>query len=131
MTTRDLKNKIDAVHSLEPAVRPTGSYNGAGVDLAGFHAAMVLVYFGAYTNGTHTPSLEHSDDNSSFSAVAAAELEGSLTAVGSSGGANTLQRVGYRGAKRYLRAVMTVSGGATGAASASVILRSDGSYQPV
>ncbi len=124
MTIGDIKNNIDANHSLEPAVRPTGTYNGAGVDLQGANAAAVLVYFGAYTNGTHTPSLEHSDDNVSFSS-AAAELDGSFTAVSSAGGVNTLQRIGYRGSKRYLRVVMVVASGATGAASAATIIRGE------
>jgi len=131
MTTSDLRNVIDAAHSLEPAVRATGTYNGTGVDLQGANAAAVLVYFGAYTNGTHTPSLEHSDDNSSFAAVGASELDGSFTAVSSAGGANTLQRVGYRGSKRYVRAVMVVASGATGAASVAAILKGDLAHQPV
>lgn len=131
MTIRDLKNTLDAAHTLEPMVRATGTANGAGVDLQGYNAAMAVVYFGAYTNGTHTPSLEHSDDNSSYSAVQAADLDGSFTAVSSSGGAYSVQRVGYRGAKRYLRAVMTVASGATGAASTALILRGDAAMEPV
>jgi len=131
MTVRDLKNNIDAAHSLEPAVRPTGTYNGVGVDLAGYGAAMLLVHFGAYTNGTHTPGFEHSDDNASFSAITAADLEGSLSAVNSSGGVNTLQRVGYRGNKRYVRATMVVASGATGAASAASIIRGEANSAPI
>ncbi len=131
MTTRDLKNNIDTAHTLEPAVRATGTSNGAGVDLSGYQAAAAVVYFGAYTNGTHTPSLEHSDDNSSFTAVSAAELEGAFSAISSGAGANTQQRVGYKGAKRYLRVAMVVTGGATGAASAALILRGEPTAVPV
>lgn len=131
MTTRDIKNNVDAAHSLEPAVRATGTTNGSGVDLQGYDSAMVLVYFGAYTNGTHTPTLEHSDDNSSFTAAASTDMDGSFTAVSSGAGANTLQRVGYRGSKRYVRAVMTVASGATGAASAAVIVRGKAASAPV
>ena len=131
MTTRDIRNNTETLHSLEPAIRPTGTYNGVGADLRGISAAMVAVYFGAYTNGTHTPALEHSDDDVSYTAVPAADLDGSFTAVNSAGGANTVQRVGYRGAKRYIRAVMAVTSGATGAASAAFILREGASQQPV
>lgn len=130
MTIRDIKNNLTENHSLEPAVRPTGTYNGAGVDLQGYNAAMLVVYFGAYTNGTHTPSLEHSDDNAAFTAVGAAELEGSLTAVSSAGGANTVQVVGYKGSKRYVRGVMTVASGATGAASCGLIVRGEPAQMP-
>jgi hypothetical protein len=131
MTIRDIRNKITENHSLEPAVRPTGTYNGAGVDLSGFNAAMAVIYFGAYTNGTHTPTLEHSDDNSVFAVVPAAELEGSFTAVSAAGGANTVQTVGYKGSRRFLRAVMTVASGATGAASCALIVRGDPGQLPV
>lgn len=131
MTTRDLRNMLDAAHSLEPAVRATGTLTGSGVDLLGYNAAAMLVYFGAYTNGTHTPSLEHSDDNVSFSAVSAAELEGSFAPVSSGAGVNSVQRVGYKGGKRYLRAVMTVASGATGAASSALILRGQAGQEPV
>lgn len=131
MTVRDLKNSLDVVHSLEPAVRATGTANGAAVDLLGFNSAAIVVYFGAYTNGTHTPALEHSDDGTTFVATTASDLDGSFVAVASAGGANTLQRVGYRGSKRYLRAVMTVASGATGAASAAAIIRGDAGSEPV
>lgn len=131
MTTQDIKNSIDAAHSLEPAVRATGTANGAAVDLTGYQAAAMIVYVGAYTNGTHTPTLEHSDDGTSFVATTAADLDGSFTAISSAGGANSVQRVGYRGSKRYLRAVMTVAAGATGAASAALIVRGSSTSEPV
>ena len=123
MTLRDLRNNVSPAHSLEPAVRPTGTYTGTGVDLQGYHSALLLVHFGAYTHGTHTPTLEHSDDNPSYATVGAAELDGSLSAVSAGGGANSVQLVGYKGSKRYVRAVMTVASGATGAASAATIVR--------
>lgn len=131
MTIRDLRNTVDAAHSLEPATRATGTSNGVAVDLMGYNAAALLVYFGTYTNGTHTPSLEHSDDGTSFSAVQAAELDGAFTPVTSSGGVGSIQRVGYRGSKRYLRAVMVVTGGATGAASCATILRGKAGMEPL
>lgn len=131
MTVRDIKNNIEAVHSLAPAVRATGTANGAGVDLRGFSAAVAVVHFGAYTNGTHTPTLEHSDDDLSYATVQAADLDGSFTAVIDGTGANTVQRVGYRGAKRYVRAVITVASGATGAASAATVIRAEPGSAPV
>lgn len=130
MTTRDIKNNIDTVSSLEPALRATGTSNGSGVDLQGYGSAMVVVQFGAYTNGTHTPSLEHSDDNSTFTAAAASDMDGSFTAVSSSANGTT-QRVGYRGSKRYIRAVMTVASGATGCYSGALVVRGQATQVPV
>lgn len=131
MTLRDLKDKIDAAHSLAPATRTNGTANGTAVDLRGYGSAIILAYFGAYTDGTHTPSLEHSDDGTSFSAPAAADLNGAFTAVSSGAGANTLQRVGYQGGKRYIRAVMTVSGATSGALSTALALRGHAGNEPL
>ena len=131
MTVKDIRNTIDAAPSLAPAIRTNGTANGAGVDLQGYHAAALFVHFGAYTDGTHTPTLEHSDDNSSFAAVSASELDGSLTAASSGAASGTVQRIGYRGSKRYLRGVMTVSGATSGAASSAMIVRGKASAEPL
>lgn len=130
MTTRDIKNNVDVASSLEPALRATGTSNGSGVDLQGYGSAMMVVHFGAYTNGTHTPSLEHSDDNTTFTAAAASDMDGSFTAVSSSA-SGTTQRVGYRGSKRYIRAVMTVASGATGCYSGALVVRGQAAQVPV
>lgn len=121
---RDVKNNLAVAHSLAPLLRTTGTANGTGVDLQGYESAMAVVHFGAYTDGTHTASLEESDaSGSGYAAVAAGDLLGSFTAVAASGGANTIQTVGYRGRKRYVRVVMTSSGTTTGAASGGSIVR--------
>lgn len=111
--------------SLAPAVRTNGTINGTGVDLSAAGVQTVVFHFGAYTDGTHTPSVQESADNSSFTAVAAGDLDGTLSAVSSGAGANTTQKVGYIGTKRYLRAVMVTSGATTGAASAAQVVLSD------
>lgn len=114
---RDLKNNLSVSQSLAPASR-TASANGTGVDLQGKGAAAVVFHPGAIASGTWTPSVEESDDNSSFSAVAAADLEGTLGNLA----ANTIQRVGYKGVKRYIRAVLTTaSSPASSLVSAEVI----------
>ncbi|MDA8254986.1 MAG: hypothetical protein M0Z99_04980 [Betaproteobacteria bacterium] len=121
----DIKQTQDVQNSLAPAAR-TASANGSGVDLANFASATVAFVVGTITDGTHTPSVEESDDNSTFTAVAAADLIGTLAALAS----NTNQRVGYRGSKRYLRAVSTVAGATTGGVYAAVVIRGDGRKQP-
>lgn len=121
----DIKQTQDVQNSLAPAAR-TASANGSGVDLANFASATVAFVVGTITDGTHTPSVEESDDDSTFTAVAAADLIGTLAALAS----NTNQRVGYRGSKRYLRAVSTVAGATTGGVYAAVVIRGDGRKQP-
>lgn len=119
---RDLKSNVDVAVSLAPAAR-SASANGAAVDLQGFDAAIATAHFGNWTDGSHTPSLEESDDGSSFTAVAADDLQGAFAAVTSAAGNSSVQRVGYLGRKRYVRAVMTVSGATTGAVAAVAVVR--------
>ena len=123
---RDIKNHIDEVTSIAPAAH-AASVNGSGVDLQGFEGAMVSFIVGTITDGTHTPSIEESDDDSTYTAVAAADLDGSLSNLAS----NTNQRVGYHGNKRYIRAVSTVSGATTGGVYAATVVRGKAHREPV
>ncbi len=121
MAIRDLLRNTAVSPSLAPATR-TSSATGSAVDLRGFDAAVISVSFGAYTDGTHTPSLQHSVDGSTYTNVAASDLDGAFAAVSGSGGANSVQTVGYIGAQRYVRVVMTVSGATSGAVSSANIV---------
>lgn len=120
MASRDLTGRLSPALSLAPAVR-TSSADGSGVDLQGYESATALFVTGTITDGTHTPKLQESDDNSTFTDVNATDLIGSFSAVTSSSGGSSVQEVGYKGAKRYIRVSVTVtgspsSGGAYGAA---------------
>jgi hypothetical protein len=115
----DLKNNLTLAQSLAPAAR-TASANGSSVDLQGAENALVIVECGALTDGTHTPSVQESDaSGSGFTNVAAGDLIGALAACS----ANAVQAVEYKGAKRYIRVVMTVAGATTGAVSSAVVAR--------
>lgn len=82
---------------------------------APYEALEILFEFGAWTDGTHTPKLQDSPDNSTWTDVAAANEVGTLSAVTSAGTASTIQRMAYLGTQRYVRGVVTVSGATTGA----------------
>ena len=125
MASRDLFNNVNAVQSLAPATRNANT-NGTGADLQGFEAAMAVFEVGAITDGTHTPAVEESDDDSAYTAVAAADLQGTLANFT----ANSIQRVGYLGSKRYIRAQVN-SSGTTGAAYSAVIARGHARHAPV
>lgn len=84
---------------------------------APYEALEVLFEFGAWTDGTHTPKLQDSPDNSVWTDVAAANYLGTFTAVSSSAGQNAIQRAAYVGTQRYVRGVITVSGATTGCVS--------------
>ncbi len=129
MTVRDLLHNTFVSPSLAPAAR-NASETGEAVDLRGFDAAVIAVAFGAYTDGTHTPSLEHSMDGDSYAAVAASDSDGSFTPVSSEAGANAVQSVGYVGARRYVRVVMTVEGATTGAVASANVIAGYPHHQP-
>ena len=123
MLMQDLKNNVLPVQSIAPAVRTNGTVNGTGVDLFDYGSAAILFEAGAWTDGTHTPSVEESDDNSTFTAVSAGNLHGSFTALSGSGQQNAVQWVGYKGSKRYLRAKLVTGSATTGALSAMTIVK--------
>ncbi len=116
MTMFDLKNSIDLVQSLPPLDYAT-AVNGTGADLQGFEAAVVAFSFGALTAGPGSVDIEEGDTlGGAYTSVAAADLIGTIPAVA----ANTAGRVGYKGTRRFIRAV-TVGTATIRLASADVI----------
>ena len=126
---RDLAHSIKPVLAFAPAAK-AATANGLDVDLSGYEAAVFHLVVGTVTDGTHTPKLQEADDNGSgapgtYADVAAASQIGSFTALttGAGNGGSAVQEVGYIGAKRWVRLVMTVSGATTGAVyGAEVVL---------
>lgn len=118
---RDLKSNLSPALTLAPAAR-TADAAGATVDLTGFESACVVVAFGAWTDGAHTPSIEVSDDGSTWTTPPATDLNGAFVAVSSGAGSGTTQRVGYTGGCRCIRSTMTVTGATVGAECAALVL---------
>ncbi|AWV23925.1 Phage protein [Roseomonas mucosa] len=128
---RDMSHNIGPVLSLSPAAR-TASANGTAVDLLGFGEAAVLVTIGTWTDGTHTPKLQESDNGTSgWTDVAAGDLIGGFSVVNSAGGGNAVQRVSYIGNKRYIRAVLTVASATNGAFAGVLVVRGNPASAPV
>lgn len=115
---RDLYNNLAVAQSVAPAVQ-TATATGTAVDLLGFNSAMIVINCGAIAgSGNFTPKLQESDDNSTFTDVAAGDLHGSFV---SALAAATVYKVGYRGVKRYIRPVLTLNSGTSIAAGVTVI----------
>ena len=127
---RDIKNNLDGISSIDPA-SITATTNGSGVDLRDYDGAMVVFQAGTADTGngdeTYTPSIEESDDNSSFSAVAVSDLEGAPANMT----ANSAQRIGYKGAKRYVRAVLTLGGTTPSIDASALVVRGLPHHSPV
>ena len=109
-------NNVLVQLSVTIANRTNGTVNGTAVDLWSnsvgrqkFGGALVIVQTGTITDGTHTVEVQESDDNSSFAAVADADLQGTEPAIGAAND-NVVYEIGYRGSKRYIRIKMDFTG---------------------
>ena len=123
---RDLSNNINPAVSVINAVK-TAAANGTGVDLQGYESATILVDVGAEGDTLSSSvyfeiSLEHSDDDSTYTDCAQADIiDGTIsaggiwlkldgTANGNPDSAGGIFRVGYVGGKRYVRVVLAKTG---------------------
>ncbi|TIN83106.1 hypothetical protein [Mesorhizobium sp.] len=127
---RDSYNDVGFSQSLAPAAR-NASANGTGVDVNGFSGAVFVIAVGAWTDGTHTFDMQESDDNSTFTSVAAGQLQGTEPVVSSAGTASKVYKVGYLGTKRYVRVAVTVAGATTGAVYGAVVMLGHAATKPV
>lgn len=125
MALNDARGEQLIATSLAPAAR-TATANGTGVDLQAAGSATAHFLVGVITDGTHTPKIQESADNSTFTDVAPSDQSGTLANLAS----NTNQKVGYIGKLRYIRAVVTVSGATTGGVYAAIVNAMDLRRQP-
>jgi hypothetical protein len=119
---RDIYNNVSTVQSLAPAAR-TVSVAGASADLREFGGALVQIHAGAWTDGTHTFDVQESDDDVTFTSVAAAQLQGTEPVIDSAAEGGKVYEIGYLGSKPYLRVNVAVATATTGAVYGVSILR--------
>ena len=122
---KSLKALLSAVATILPAAH-TSDVTGATVDLANFASNKVNLNVGTITDGTHTPKLQESVDDSTWTDVAAADQDGTLAALVS----DTAQSVGYIGTKRYIRVFVTVATATTGGVYAAEVERGNSRVTP-
>ena len=123
---QDLTHNIKVENSIINAVK-TAAANGTGIDLKGFEEATAIVDVGAEGDTLSSSvyfeiSLEHSDDDSTYTDVVQAEiLNGTIaaggiwlkldgTTDGDPGTAGAQYQIGYNGGKRYIRLVLAKTG---------------------
>jgi len=126
---KDLYHRIAPVQSLAPTAT-AATRTGTAIDLQEYESATVELSVGAWTDGTHTPKLQDSPDNSTWTDVAAGNLLGTFSAIAGTNAQNAVQLVGYIGAQRYIRPVITVSGATTGALTAVNIIKGHARFNP-
>lgn len=118
MSGGNMKKRENGAAAITPAAK-TATSNGSSVDLAGYGSALAVLVVGTITDGTHTPKLQECDDNSTWTDVAAGDLEGTFAALAST----TNQYIGYKGHRRYIRVVVTVAGATTGGVYGAAVLK--------
>src|SRR4051812_10153053 len=108
---RDLYHNILPVQVLNPVVS-TATKTSSAIDLQGFNSASVLYSLGLSGDTLSvslywTLTLQHSDDNVTYAAVASSDCNAGVNSIAVN--ATTLDRtvysLGYIGAKRYLQAI--------------------------
>lgn len=116
---RSIAANIGAKTSIDPAVQ-SASVNGTGIDTLGFNSLAFIVQTGAIVgSGVFGVSLEDSDDNATFAAVAADQVKSNAPAALA---ASSTYKVGYHGFKRYVRPVLTKASGTSIAAGVAAVL---------
>lgn len=111
---------IGVVSTLAPADF-AATTKGTTVDLQGFNSATVIVNSGAITSaGLYDVKIQHSDTTTDgdFVDVPAGDKIGALPAALA---ASSVYKQGYKGSKRYIRAVITKQSGTSVVAGAVVV----------
>lgn len=117
---KDLHSHVGIIATLVPAV-VSATTKGTAVDLQGFNSATLVINTGAIAgDGLYDIKLQELDTTTDgdFTDVAAGDLLGALPAGLA---ASTAYKQGYKGTKRYIRAVITKQSGTSIAAGAVVL----------
>ena len=123
---KDLFNSIHPVTAIAPVtVSDNTALVSAVIDRQGYDGTSFVILTGALADAdaTFTALLEESADGTAFSAVADADLLGTeALASFTFADDNETRKLGYAGARRYLRLTVTPAGNASAALVAAVAL---------
>ena len=130
--SKDLHNQV----SVGVAIALTAVANGedvvgSAIDRQGSEGLEIIFQVGEYTDGSVTPLIEESDNNSDYTAVADADLTNTEASAALS--AAGVSSIGYVGFKRYVRATAVTAAASTLSVGASFVkfgLRLQGTVNP-
>jgi hypothetical protein len=118
----DLKNSIKVDKALNiGAISSNTTTAGTAIDLTGYNSLTFVIQSGTLTDGTYTPKIEESSDNSTFTEVTdTTKLLGTIAgATFASTDDNAVKTIGYIGNKPYVKlsivSTSVTSGGTLGA----------------
>lgn len=132
-----LYNELITRVTVPIAARVNATTNGTTIDRSdpaggadSTTTALVLVFAGTITDGSHAVVVQDSDDGSAWAAAAAGDLQGSLPTMVAAD-SNKVFEVGYTGPKRYLRVSATGTGGTTGGIFGALVVLGGAGRTPV
>lgn len=119
---QDLHSNINAVRALSPAAITTNTTTvGETIDKKDYDSIEFVFASGTRTDGSYACKIfagDASNMSDEAEVTAAAELLGTAPTIAAS---NAVQRMGYRGAKRYVRCKVVSSSVTTGVAGFSAV----------
>lgn len=135
---RDLYHNVLAAQVLNP-INSTATKTSSTIDTQGFNALSVVFALGLSADTLSgsvywTLTLQHSDDGSTFTPVAATDCSsGTYTiAVNATTADRQAYSIGYLGTKRYVQATATPTGSTpSGMPIGIVALKGSAGYRPV
>jgi hypothetical protein len=110
MASRDLYHNVSVEQHIAPAFFTATEDPANGVDLAGYESGTVELNVGVWTDGTFAFEVQESDDDSTYTAVDDADLMGSEPTIDAADEDLVIHLIGYKGGKRYIKVVCTVTG---------------------
>lgn len=120
--------KRDAISNASPAqsISPqavAADLTGTGVEVRGFEEVGIEINAGVCTDGDYTILVEESDDNSTYTTVAAGDIDGTGPTIAAAND-DQIFKLGYMGNSRYIRtSVVEGTDGSTGVVIAVTIQR--------
>lgn len=121
MSMTNIKDQYTVQQAITPRqISSSATITGATIDFANQIENMIEVQPGTWTDGVHTPTLQDSPDNITFTNVTAANQIGTLVPIIAAG--SLVQKVGYVGAQRYVRLQIVSTGVTTGMGIAAAAL---------
>lgn len=132
---RDLHNNIKVSRSNSPAqVADNTAQVGEIIDMQGFSSLEFAIAYGTLADAaaTFTPLVEHGDDSglSDAAAVPDGDLLGTEV-VADQADDDTVQKIGYKGSKRFVRLTITPADNATAADLSAVAVQGHAHNSPV
>lgn len=101
---------LSKVAQTVPPQIATTTVTGISVDTLGHDAVEGILSVGEWTDGTHTPAYMESDDDSNWSAIAAANMNGAPTAISDATKDGYIYRTILKPTKRYVKLNINITG---------------------